>query len=397
MNTANDPIAITQRAITLFEQGQVEASMTLMRQQVKNPQAEPHHYTNLGFVLKRTNDMEEAERIFSEGLQRFPDSAELHWHRALLLLQTGRFLEGLQEYEWRWRVAHFPSRPRNFPQPLWDGSPQRNKTLLVYAEQGFGDTLQFMRYLPFAARLTGQLIFEVQPELYQLIAHQRAAGLAIIPPDTFLVATGQDLPPFDDQIPLLSLPLALGLHDFTRPPMAGAYLAAPCGLQRKPSGNVFSETINTPSRRKVGFVWTGRPTYPHNAARSFNLEDCAPLWDVEDITWLSLQIGVPASLRDNWKKTPLIDMSSYINDFFDTARIVRGMDLLISTDTSVAHLAAAMGIPTWIPTVRIPDWRWGLQGEHSPWYEAVSLFRQRESGVWSSVFVDMARQLRDWA
>jgi tetratricopeptide (TPR) repeat protein len=203
-----------------------------MRELVDDSCAEPFHYTNLGFVLKHSGRTDEALPVFEAGLQRFPDSPELHWHRALLLLQIGRFREGLDDYEWRWRVADFPSKPRNFPQPLWDGSSQPKATLLVYAEQGFGDTLQFVRYLPFAARRVGQVVFEVQPELLQLVAYQQASGLNVVPPETRLVATGRPLPAFDMQVPLLSLPRQLSLYDFARPPCAGGYLAAPCGLRR---------------------------------------------------------------------------------------------------------------------------------------------------------------------
>ena len=302
----------------------------------------------------------EAEEICDKVLSNDHQHAEAHWNRALLLLLKGDYLEGWHEYEWRWQKRGFTSPRRDFPQPAWRGESIAGRTILIHAEQGFGDTLQFCRYVPLVANLGAQVVFECQPQLATLM--ETLGGNILV------VKAGDQRPLIDLQIPLMSL--------------AGIFKTAadniPCAVPYlKPPGAAHSSR-QSGSGIKVGLCWSGK-AYP-DPMRSCPAEILVPLSKIKGVSWHSLQVG--------WDKAlpfPMFDNTGQISDFADTAAIIAQLDLVITIDTAVAHLAGALGKPTWTLLPYAPDWRWLNLREDSPWYPAMQLFRQNRPGSWQDV------------
>ena len=354
---AGDP-ATARRAVSGY----------LKHLQVNPSDARAHN--DLGKAYVELSMHAEALASFREAVRLDPDSAEAHYSLAMALLLAGHYSEGWREYEWRWQVKAGQAPRRHADRPLWDGGSLPGKTLLLHAEQGLGDTLQFVRFARLAASRCGSLVLECQPALADLLRPVR--GLARV------VAQGDALPHFDAQLPLLSLPQVLGveLDDLCRDPYirADPLKAKHCRAQ-----------LATDAGFHVGLVWAGRPELWDDRRRSLGLPALAPLARIEGAAFYGLQVGAaaaqaaspPAGMR-------LLDCSARIRDFSDTAALVANLDLVISVDTSVAHLAGAMGIPTWVLLPRPPDWRWLLGREDSPWYPTMRLFRQERDGDWSA-------------
>jgi tetratricopeptide (TPR) repeat protein len=342
------------------------------------------HY-NLGSVLQRRGRYAEALARYEHAVTVRPDYAQAHFNRGLALLLTGRLEEGWPEYEWRFTVAQYD---RKFDRPLWSGEPLAGRSILLHAEQGLGDTLQFVRYVPAVADRGGRVVLEVPPSLVRLVRTVSGASQVI--------AAGDPLPVFDCHCPLLSLPRAFNTK-LTTIPNGVPYLAPPAEASA-----VWAERIATASDPlpdppplagegrvgaglKVGIVWAG------NIVGAIDLRLLQPLWDVDGVSWFGLQVGDHSgdiSLLDNVEIT---DLSPWLTDFAETAAAVCQLDLVISVDTSVAHLAGALGRPVWLMVPRWPDWRWLLDRDDSPWYPTARLFRQKTAGDWSSV----AREIAD--
>ncbi|HEY4745643.1 MAG TPA: tetratricopeptide repeat-containing glycosyltransferase family protein [Desulfuromonadaceae bacterium] len=306
-------------------------------------------------------------------LDAAPDHAEAHWNRALLLLLRGDYREGWREYEWRWHKRGFTSPQRTFAQPRWQGEPLAGRTILIHAEQGFGDTLQFCRYVPLVAALGGRVVFECQPPLVALM--ERLEG------DIRVVATGAPLPAFDLQVPLMSLPMIFDTTAATIPANV-PYVAPPA--DRLPFWR--SQIIDT-EQRKIGLCWAGK-AYP-DPGRSCPAELLASLAEIDAVSWHSLQVGWAQALP-----FPMADLTGHCHDFADTAAQIARLDLVITVDTAVAHLAGAMGKATWVMLPHAPDWRWMLARDDSPWYPAMRLFRQARSGGWADVVQRIACSLK---
>lgn len=365
-----------------YEAGWLDEAVQWFREAVRRDPEAVDAWNNLGFTLKSQGQFTEALVAYEEGIRRFPDNADLRWNRALCLLTVGRYEEGLQETEWRWRKASFPSKPRNFPQPLWMG--KRVGTLLIHAEQGFGDCLQMLRYVPLAAARVERVIVEIQAELFRLVSFQQT-GNGFLPANIEFVIQGrQSLPSFDAHVPMMTLPLALGCCDYAYPPFARKYLRCPLGV-------TLTDAAQPDRLFNVGLVWRGRPTFPHDHLRSFTLADLMPLFSMPHVRWFSLQKIPGTETRHELEQLPVtvIDLGEQAQDFYDTATYLKAMDLVITVDTSVAHLSGALGIETWVTLIRIPDWRWGLEGDKTGWYDSVRLFRQTRPREWSDVFETM--------
>lgn len=321
----------------------------------------------LASCLQSLGDPDEALAACNTVLQAAPYHAEAHWNRALLLLQQGAYVAGWQEYEWRWQKRRFTSPQRQFAQPLWQGEPLAGKTILIHAEQGFGDTLQFCRYLPLVAASASQVVFECHPQLTTLMD-----GLS---PNITIVAMGQPLPPFDCHLALMSLPHLFGTTLETIP-ASMPYLRAP--LKRLPFWR--SVMPERSGKLRVGLCWARKP-FP-------NPDRCCPaalldrLAACTGVAYYSLQVD---SFGLGRPLLPLIDLTSQLRDFADTAALVAQLDLVISVDTAVAHLAGAMGVPCWLLLSTDVDWRWMLKREDSPWYPGMRLFRQQQPGNWPGV------------
>ena len=367
----------------LAEKGQLEEAITAYRQAISlRPEYAEAHY-NLGSALKEQGQLDEAIAAYRQAIALKPNLPEAHNNLSLALLARGDFQQGWEEYEWRWKCKGFPP-PRNFAQPQWDGGPLEARTLLLHAEQGLGDAIQFIRYLPLVAQRGGRIIIECQAELQRLF--QTMAGICQV------VAFGQPLPAFDLHCPLLSLPRVFGTN-LANIPHIVPYLSPDPALV-----DAWSRTLGSPDGRlRVGLAWAGSPRFKGNRARSLNLQQLAPFAAVPGVKFYSLQKGAAG---EQAKSPPvgleLVDLGPDLNDFADTAAVMSLMDLIITTDTSVPHLAGAMGRPVWLMLQFAPDWRWLLERQDSPWYPTMRLFRQSRTGDWDGVIMRVVDALSLW-
>ena len=418
-----------QRGTTLHKEGKLEEAIAAYRQCVTLDPTFPNARYNLGVALGDTEDNEEAfatmqaaaeaepERaeiwnslgylacrqrrprdgvgFYERAIELQPDYAQAHFNLGMTLLQLGDYRRGLAEHEWRWKTGQFT--PFHCPHPRWDGSLIPGQTLLIHTEQGAGDAIQFARYLPLAAERVGKLILVCTPNLFPLFA--TVPGIAEIrEPGTF------QLTEFDTYVPLLSLPHVFGTTLETIPAEL-PYLDVALLRRRKtvplpplPPGR--SEGIHSISREseqgilKVGLVWAGSPTHKNDHHRSCPLAEFLPLLRLPGIAFYSLQKGERSQdLRQLPLECAVHDLEALSQGFGDTALRLDQLDLLISVDTSVAHLAGALGKPVWLLLCQVPDWRWGLDGETTPWYPDMRLFRQTRDGDWAGVITRVVEAL----
>jgi tetratricopeptide (TPR) repeat protein len=338
---------------------------------------------NLGVAYNGLNRCEEALACFDQALSLKADHAEVHFNRSLLLMTAGALREGFAEYEWRWRQSSWADRCRNFPQPLWLGQqPLAGKTILLHAEQGLGDTLQFVRYAPLVARRGARVILEVQPSLKPLLVgiDEMAA----------VVGQGEPLPDFDLHCPLLSLPHAFGTDCDTIPADIPYLRVPPDRLAR------WHDRLGDPGGVRVGIAWEGSAAHKNNRSRSIALRRFATLLSVPGVAFVSLQKDVsPADAAILREHANVSMIGEDLVNFADTAAVMAELDLIISVDTSVVHLAGALGIPVWVLLPFSPDFRWLLGREDSPWYRSARLFRQPRIGDWESALARAQAELAD--
>ncbi|MGF6569674.1 tetratricopeptide (TPR) repeat protein [Paraburkholderia sp. GAS333] len=339
-------------------------------------------WNNLGLTQIDLNQHGEALSSYERALAVNPDAAETHWNESLCLLQMGRFDTGWRKYEWRWQRNRIKAGARQFAQPLWLGDfPLDGKTILLHAEQGLGDTLQFCRYAAMVSKLGAKVVLEVPHELMRLMRTLDGVDQ--------LVEAGQPLPPFDCHCPLLSLPLAFRTDEHSIP-SATPYLFADADSARQ-----WHDRIHMPAdnRLKVGLVWAGG-NRPHvaelrknDARRSIAFDQLAPILDLPDVRFFSLQKGTAAQqqLLASERRDRVEDYTQHLDDFADTAALVGNLDLVISVDTSTAHLAGALDRPVWILNRFDTCWRWMLERSDTPWYPSARLLRQPALGDWDSV------------
>ena len=338
-------------------------------------------HNNLAYALAALNRYDDALASYGRALAIDPGYAQAHWNESLARLATGDFATGWEKYEWRWRCRDFTSPRRNFSQPLWRGREKTaGKTILLHAEQGFGDTLQFVRYAPLVAATGARVVLEVQAPLTSLM--HDLAGVEVV------VARGDPLPPFDFHCPLLSLPLALGTT-LRSVPAEVPYL-------RPPPAKTFHwrESLAQRDHARIGLVWSGRKTHKNDRNRSIALARLQPLLSIPGITFVSLQKEIRQEDAEALGRFPqIIHVGDQLEDFSDTAAVAATLDLVISADTAVAHLAGALAKPTWVLLPFSPDWRWLLNREDSPWYPTMRLFRQPRLGDWDSVIERVKAEL----
>jgi len=326
-------------------------------------------WINLGAALRDAGRLDEAEAAVRKALEMAPDEPELHWNLALVLLTRGQYSEGWREYQWRWRTPHFSPFVRRFPSQEWQGEPLAGRTLLVHYEQGFGDAIQMCRLVPPLEDLGARVVVECRPGLGRLLT-TLGAGIAVVE------AGEAPLPATDLHVALMSLPLRLGLTVETIPARV-PYLAVPEGAAD------FSDLASAPGI-KVGVVWSGSKSRADNRARSFKPQD---LWPIEGASLFSLQKGdAAAEASDMVDFGRMTDLGPRLGDFADTAAAIAALDLVISVDTAVAHLAGALGKPVWIvlphPT---SAFLWMTGRDDTPWYPSARLFRQAKAGDWAEV------------
>ena len=368
---AGSVLARSHLAALLQRLDQPEEALRLDEEALALEPRRPELRLNHGFGLLRLGRLEEAATRFQALLEENPAHPQARWNLAYARLLQGRWAEAWPHFHARLEVPEAAPNLRAFPQPRWDGSPLGERTLLVWGEQGYGDALQFARYLPHLKRLAGgRILYLGYPALRPLL--EPLPGL-----DAFL-EEGQALPPFDLQIPLLELPALFGTTPDTVPPVP--YLEAPPGELPAEAARMLA-----PGTLRVGLAWCGSTLHAEDRRRSLDPGQLAPLRAWGDVRFFSLQVGARAL-----PPLPgLQDLSPFIRNFGDTARLLQRLDLVLSVDTSVAHLAGALGLPTLLLLPHFPDWRWGWEGEGTPWYPTLQLFRQPTPGDWDAVLAQV--------
>ena len=333
--------------------------------------------SNLAIVCKYLNRHREGLELIDRALSLSPQHPLAHWNRAILLLSLGELCEGFAEYEWRWKGGAGPQfAPRPFTQPRWNGEIVPDQTLFVHGEQGFGDFIQFARFLPMARQRVGRIVVECPAALLPLMAD---SGLA----DEWLVPA-ESLQTFDTFIPLMSLPQALGIST--------DLLAHQVPYLRVRAND--PEPSSRRDRLKVGLVWSGNPTHDDDSLRSIDPELLGDLVSLDGVEFHSLQAPIRPehqALVTRWPRW--VDATSGMTNFRVTAEYLVGLDLVIAVDTAVAHLAGAMGKPVWLLVQDSPDWRWQLNRADSPWYPTLRLFRQSHRGDWRPVMEQVVTEL----
>lgn len=370
----NDTNVYYNLGIAFQEKGQLGEAIQYYQKALELNPNDADIYCNLGFALQENRQPDEAIKYYQKALQLNPHHATAHLNMALALLLTGNFRDGWRQYEWRWQT-YLASSKRNFSQPLWDGSDIKGRTILLYDEAGFGDYIQFIRYAPLVAQYGGKIVFECHKELTSLL--QSAEGIQEI------VGRGEELPKFDVHCPLSSLPL---IFDTTLEsiPAKIPYICVESKLIQKWKNKVQHDEFKT----KIGLVWAGR------SISSCSLETFSLIARIDNITFYSLQKGEAEKQAKNPPKgMSVIDLTEDINDFSDTAALIENLDLVITIDTAVAHLAGALGKPVWTLLPFMPDWRWMLNRDTSPWYPTMRLFRQSSPGDWKPVIANVADEL----
>jgi len=346
---------------------------------LKPDYAEAHY--NLGSAHFEQGRLDEAAAAYRRALELKPDLVTAGYAQAHLRLLRGDFEHGWPLYELRWEACRLAKR--DFVQPMWDGKLLDKRRVLVHGEQGFGDCIQFIRYAELAAARGAHVILACQESVVELLRGVKGVSE--------LVKAGDPLPPFDLHVPMLSQPLVFQTRRETIPNRV-PYLSADPKRRETWQGLIGRLTGN---RRRVGMAWAGNAEHSRNHMRSISLETLLPLLAVDRIDFYNLQIGPEAGqILQLPGAAALVDLTSHIRDFADTAALMMHLDLIISVDTAVAHLAGALGKPVWTLLPFVPDWRWMLDRDDSPWYPTMRLFRQPKLGDWDSVIHRVADELR---
>ncbi len=362
---------------TLRATGTLEDATESLERAVALDPAHLRVRTNLGVTLRDLGRIDAAVDVFDGVIALDPDYADAHWNRALALLLVGDFRRGWPAYEWRWQATSMT--PRSFAQPLWDGAPPEWRTILLHAEQGLGDCLQFIRYAPLVAAKGAKVVVECPPALVGLL--QSCVGISEIVP------RGAALPEFDLHAPLMSLPALLDTRADNIPADI-PYLSAPDSAASELRAALGAAQ---PGSTKIGFVWAGNRQHENDHNRSCAAACFAPLGEVENVFLYSMQRDVAANALEQLPGT--VDLAPFLDDFCATAFAVSELDLIITVDTALAHLAGALGRPVWLLLPHAPEWRWQLAREDSPWYPDMRLFRQTRPGDWCGVFECVAQAL----
>jgi lipoprotein NlpI len=369
--------AYSNLGVALRENGQLDAAIDAHRNALQLNPEYADAWRNLGVALNAKGLFDEAMSAYDRALQIKPDFAHVHFNRGVLRLLRGDFQNGWPEYEWRWKLpSEITRRPTGPGQ--WNGEELRGQTILLYAEQGIGDTLQFVRYVPMVVERGGRVMVQCQPELLPLLAG--------FPGIQQIAVAGQTLPPFERHCALMSLPLTFGT-ELASIPRQIPYIQPDALLVEQ-----WHNRFGAGSEFKVGLVWAGKAAYRNDRIRSIDFAQLSPLWNVPGVQFLSLQKGHAKPAPPPGAKW--LDWTDDLHNFAQTAALIANLDLVITVDTAVAHLAGAMGKPAWVLLSFVPDWRWQLDRDDSPWYPTMRLFRQSALNDWLGVIARVAEALR---
>ncbi|MGH7125469.1 MAG: tetratricopeptide repeat protein [Stellaceae bacterium] len=365
-------------------EGRLDQALTAGREAVRRRPGAPQALFSLGAVHVERAELADAAMCFRQALSLDPNFAPAHLELGHILLLTGDFQAGWIEYQWRFSLEDTRHLIPPFRVPQWDGRELPHGRILLIGDQGYGDTIQFARYIPAVAERCAEVLIGCSPELLPLIGAIRGAGRSFV--------RWEHIPPFDAYCALSSLP-GLFKTDLGSIPASVPYLACDPEIARRWAERLASACVG--SRLRVGIAWAGRPSHPRDRQRSARWADLAPLTRLSGVSLASLQKEVPAPDRPELARaTGLIDLGQGLADFSETAGVLGNLDLVVTVDTSLAHLAGALGKPVWLMLPRVPDWRWMLGREDSPWYPTARLFRQDARGEWAGVIERVARELR---
>jgi tetratricopeptide (TPR) repeat protein len=372
--------------MALLSRGDLDAAAVSCRRAIELKPKLAQAHVSLGFVLSELGKLDEALDEYDAALAIEPDLADAHKNRSLVWLLQGRLAEAWPEYEARWKAPELPPRP--FREPVWDGSPLAGKTILLHAEQGFGDTLQFIRYAPLVRERGGRVLVACQRPLVRLLT----SGVAGI---DRVVAQGDPLPAFQVHAPLLSLPRIFGTT-FANVPANVPYIEPDPRLVE-----TWRRELSVFRGMKVGIAWQGSLKYRWDRKRSVGLSRFESLARVPGVQLFSLQKGHGSEqLAQATSRFPVVDLAQRLDEsagpFMDTAAVMKCLDLVITSDTAIPHLAGSLGVPVWCAVSYMPDWRWLLGRDDSPWYPTMRLFRQKRLGEWDDVFERLAAALAQW-
>ena len=367
--------ATNNLASTLLKKNKITLALKYFNAALNIEPTNPDFWANKGAAYQAANQIQKAIDACNEALEINPNHADARWNRGIAYLLSGDLIKGFYDYETRWRLPEF--KPIKRASILWTGQNLFNKSILVYSEQGFGDTIQFIRYINELTQLKPNLVyFETHAALKTLI--NQIAGINTV------FIKGEALPKTDFHIPLMSLPYIFktAIHSipnqvpYLRPPEVPPYIIA----------------RSNPKKLNVGICWKGRVTHKNDSNRSICIKNLFPLFEMPDIQFYNLQLNHAESKV--LKKYQIIDLSSQITDFSSTALIIKELDLVITVDTALAHLSGALGFECWVLLPFSPDWRWLLKTSISPWYPSLKLFRQQTTGDWSKLIPIVKQSLK---
>jgi Flp pilus assembly protein TadD len=357
----------------LADLDELEAASAAIRRAIALEPALIEAHVSLGFVLTSRGRLGEAVAACEAALALQPGMAQAHWNLATAALLAGDFRRGFVEYEWRKRHDQYRRDFIDLPGPVWTGTDPAGRTILVHAEQGLGDTIQLARYLPLIARRGARVVLACDARLVPLLG--TLPGITAVP-------RGGGLPHYDAWIDQMSLPRVFGTVPATIPAAAGYLAADPV------RGAAWWAVL--PAGRRVGLAWAGNPNHSNDRRRSMPTAALELLLAAPDIDFVSLQLG-PRALEGGLPALP-----ARLTDYAETAALIVNLDLVVTVDTSVAHLAGALGVPCWVMLPYAPDWRWQLGRDSSVWYASIRLFRQPAPGAWHEVATSVVAALAIW-
>lgn len=376
----NSPEVYSNLGCALAGEGRLDEAVAAHRSAVAlNPNLAEAH-SNLGNTLVDQCRIDEAIAAYRSAVSIDPEHAEVQCNLAMCLLLKGEWESGWRAYEWRLKCDDGQGSSLNFAQPRWQGEAIGGRTILLHAEQGLGDAIQFIRYAGLVAGRQGRVIVQCQAELIELFKQ--------LPEVAEWIATGDELPAFDVHCPLMSLPSVFGTTLGSIPPQSPRFRAA-----ADRSEFWRARLASDSAKLKVGMVWAGNPKHRNDRNRSIEWSLLAPLAQVPDVQLFSLQKSPTWQTGSAGQDPPWLDYTEELHDFADTAALIENLDLVISVDTAVAHLVGSMGKPVWVLLPFAPDWRWMLNCSDSPWYPTMRLFRQDRPGDWPSVIDRVVTEL----
>jgi hypothetical protein len=356
-------------SLSLYSQGKLDEALELMLQVETHAPGNGWLLANIGVVYRDKGELGRAEQYLRRACATLPDNPSAHFNLALTLLRGGRLEEGFQEYEWRWRISQFQEQHYKFSQPVWRGEPLEGRRILLYGEQGAGDTVQFVRYASLVRMAGADVTIYALAELGRLMSWMDGG---------YRVNQGIE---FDFVCPLMSLPQRFGSGLNSIPPPARFWI--PGELQARWAARLRSGRMN------VGVVWAGNPKHPNDRDRSLPAQLFVPLTRLPGIQCWSLQVGPRAADIPEG----VVSLAEELTDFGETAAAILGMDLVVTADTAVAHIAGSLGKRVWLLAAHNCDWRWLLDREDSPWYPSLRIFRRKYPGDWNEVMERVAQRM----